>query len=123
LSRLRRAGRFALAALIALVTACGGDQQASTERCEPAGGDATPVCMKDIEYLPAQVTVPAGDRVVWTNADKVPHTVTKESGPGPDFDSGTVAARQTYEQSFPAAGRIDYVCTIHPSQRGTVVVE
>lgn len=112
------------AALLALAASCGGEEKAATEGCGPGGGGgAKAVCMKDIEYLPPRVTVPAGATVVWTNADPVPHTVTKESGPGPEFDSQTVTAGQTYEQRFPVAGTIEYVCTIHPSQRGTVVVE
>jgi len=29
----------------------------------------------------------------------------------------------TFEQTFDAAGKVDYVCTIHPNQTGTVTVE
>lgn len=122
---MSRITSLAAAALVALAASCGGEEKAATEGCRQGGGggDAKAVCMKDIKYLPARVTVPAGATVVWTNADPVPHTVTKESGPGPEFDSQTVTAGQTYEQRFPVAGTIEYVCTIHPSQRGAVVVE
>lgn len=122
----RRTGGLVIVVLV--LGGCGAgageDKAASPEGCgPPESGNGVAVCMKDVKYLPMEVKVPAGGRVVWTNADQIPHTVTKESGPGPDFDSEIVNAGDTYEQAFPVAGRVPYVCTIHPNQRGTVVVE
>ena len=80
--------------------------------------------MKDIEYVPKSVTVPVGGKVVWTNTDQVPHTVTKDRGPGEDFDSKTMPAGSgKFERTFNDAGTVDYLCTIHPKQLGKVVVE
>jgi plastocyanin len=87
-----------------------------------AGGPVT-VSMKNTRYLPMEVRVKVGDTVKWTNDDPFPHTVTKSSGPGPKFDSGTVDGGETYEQKFTKAGKVDYVCTIHPRQVGTVRVD
>ena len=87
-----------------------------------AGGTVT-VSMKDTEYLPMDVKVKVGDTIKWTNDDPFPHTVTKTGGPGPKFDSGTVGGGETYQRKFTQAGKIDYVCTIHPRQVGTVTVD
>ena len=53
------------------------------------------------------------------------HDVTKSSGPGPDFKSGTgnIASGSTYKQTFNTAGTIQYRCTIHPGMTGTIVVK
>ena len=99
-------------------------EQTDTGAAPPGGGGGTEtVDMKDIQYVPKDVTVDAGTTITWTNSDPVPHTVTKDSGPGADFDSGNVDPGGTYKQTFDEPGKVDYLCTIHPGQTGTVTVE
>lgn len=90
---------------------------------EPAESGVTEIAMKDIEFVPHDVTVAPGTKLLWTNDDAVAHTVTKESGPGEEFDSGNVGPGDTYELSVQETGKIEYVCTIHPGQDGTITVE
>ena len=113
-------------ALAIAFAACGGEEKAApgVAGCEKGSGNTVNVCMKDIQYVPKSVTVPVGGKVVWTNTDQTPHTVTKDKGPGEDFDSKSMpAGNGRFEQSFSEAGRVEYVCTIHPKQLGTVIVE
>jgi plastocyanin len=113
-------------ALALLALAVGGAGCAGERTSEPAaggGGSGVTIDMKDIKYVPDRATVKAGQTVLWTNSDSVAHTVTKDSGPGPDFDSGTIAAGKTYEQKFDEPGTIAYLCTIHPNQTGTLDVQ
>jgi plastocyanin len=129
-----------IACLALTLAACGDDdddddgggtagttttEQTDTGAAPPAGGGggAETVDMKDIKYVPADITVDAGTTITWTNSDQVPHTVTKDGGPGPDFDSGNIDPGGTYEETFDTPGTIDYVCTIHPGQEGSVTVE
>jgi plastocyanin len=95
----------------------------AAEKPSGGGGGTETVDMKDIQFVPKDVTVDAGTTITWTNSDSVPHTVTKEGGPGADFDSGNVDPGATFEQTFDEAGTVDYVCTIHPGQAGTVTVK
>ena len=83
------------------------------------------VGMEGIQFDPDSVTVKAGGTVKWTNNESVPHDVTKEDGPGPDFSSGKGNMNQgdTYEQTFKTAGTVNYVCTVHPNMKGTVEVQ
>ena len=83
------------------------------------------VGMKGIQFNPEKVTVKKGGTVTWTNDESVPHDVTKEDGPGPDFSSGNGNLQQgdTYKQTFKEAGEVNYVCTVHPNMKGTVTVE
>ena len=113
----------------------GGGARTSTEQPADTGpataadtGPTAPretvrVGMKDIQYVPKAVKVKAGGTVRWTNGDSVTHTVTKQGGPGPRFDSGNMEVGATFEQKFDRPGKVDYLCTIHPTQTGTVTVE
>jgi plastocyanin len=98
---------------------------ASTSGGETAGGGVTKVDMKNIQFDPQTVTVKKGSTVDWTNEDSVNHDVTKVSGPGPNFSSGTgnLASGASYQQTFKTAGTIKYQCTVHPGMTGTIVVK
>jgi len=122
------AGAFGLGVV---ASACGASRDedaggspsgAKDSSSKGAKGDVT-IDMKNIAYLPAAATAKAGDVVVWTNSDTVAHTVTKTGGPGPNFDSGTIPVGGTYSQTVKMPGKIDYVCTIHPNQTGTLTVK
>lgn len=126
-------------ALVLFVAACGDDDEdagggaadttATTEETTAedtgggGGGESVAVDIKDIKFEPHDVTVPAGATITWTNSDSVAHNVTKEDGPGADFESDTLNQGDTFEQTFDEAGEIKYVCTIHPGQDGTITVE
>jgi plastocyanin len=115
-------------ALIASVAAlaiagCGGSDSKSSSSTKPAaagGGGEVKVSMKNIKYIPMAITVKAGQKITWKNDDPVAHTVTARSGA--DFDSGTVNSGGTFSFTPKKAGTIDYVCTIHPGQTGTITV-
>jgi plastocyanin len=93
------------------------------ESAPKAGGSTVAISMKNTKYVPQDATVKVGSTVVWTNDDSFPHTVTKEGGPGEDFDSGNVSGGAKFETKVTKPGKIDYVCTIHPGQKGTLTVE
>ena len=98
------------------------ESDTGAEEAKPAG-EAVTVDMKDIKFVPKNVTVTSGTTITWTNSDSVPHTVTKTGGPGPEFDSGNIDGGGEFEQTFDTKGKIDYVCTVHPGQDGSVTVE
>ncbi|MGA0296900.1 MAG: cupredoxin domain-containing protein [Nitrosopumilaceae archaeon] len=103
---------------------------------EPAGpqtvsvdipaGTAVPGCEETNEcYLPASVTINAGDTVEWINSDTAAHTVTGGSpanGPSGVFDSSLVLGGATYAYTFEEAGSFDYFCMVHPWMVGDVQV-
>jgi plastocyanin len=98
----------------------------TTEESTPPSGAAgsEKVDIPSISFEPASLTIKAGTTVTWTNSDDLPHTVTKTDGPGPEFDSGNLdPGSGQFEQTFEAKGKIDYVCTIHPGQAGSVTVK
>src|SRR5688500_2158446 len=87
------------------------EQTDTGEAQKPAGGGETvAIEIPAIEFDPAEVTVKAGTTVKWTNTDDLPHTVTKDGGPGGDFDSGDLESGDTYELTVDVPGTVDYVC-------------
>jgi plastocyanin len=87
------------------------------------GGDATEISIGDNFFEPQSASVRAGTTITWTNDGQVAHTVTKTEGPGEQFDSGSVEPGGDFETEVTEAGTIEYVCTIHPGQMGTLKVE
>jgi plastocyanin len=99
--------------------------QQGTPGAADAGADAAAesvaVEIKDFAFNPAEITVPAGGSITWTNNDSTPHTAT-----GLDRDalqSGAIAPGESFTQSFDTAGTFEYFCEFHPNMKGSIVVE
>jgi nitrite reductase (NO-forming) len=78
-------------------------------------------------FVPAEITVPKGSTVTWTNDDSTIHTVVQGSAQGgsgetPAFDSSIIANGATWEHTFDTAGEFDYYCSLHPFMTGKVTV-
>ncbi len=87
---------------------------------EPGGARTVGVTMHDNEFIPQNVSIRPGQTVVWSNADETVHTVTSTTG---RFDSGPIAAGESYERTFLGFGVYRYRCKIHGQQmRGRVTV-
>jgi plastocyanin len=78
------------------------------------------VTISNLAFSPANITVKKGTKVTWTNNDTVPHTVTADSGTGPN--SQTLNTGDTYSFTYDSAGTFAYHCSIHHSMSGTVTV-
>jgi len=85
----------------------------------PAAVAGDQVNIDNFAFAPATLTVKVGSTVTWTNHDEEPHTVAATDG---SFHSPGMGTGATYSHTFPTAGNFDYVCSIHPSMHGTVVV-
>jgi plastocyanin len=75
------------------------------------------VRIADFAFGPATVTVAAGGRVEWTNADGDRHSILLDGTESERLETGATHARE-----FSAPGEFSYVCGLHPSMTGTVVV-
>jgi len=84
----------------------------------PAAGPPR-VEIQDFKYGPAELTVPIGARVTWTNHDEEPHTITSTTGA---FGSAGLSHDDTFTQTFTRPGRYAYFCALHPQMKAVVVV-
>lgn len=83
----------------------------------PASGNQ--VTIDGFAFAPATLTVSAGTTVTWVNRDEEPHTVAASDG---SFHSPGMGTGASFTHVFSTPGTFDYVCSIHPMMRGTVVV-
>ena len=83
---------------------------------------ANEVVIDDFRFGPTVLTVPVGTKVVWTNDDSDPHTVTSETDPkllkSPPLDTG-----DSFAFTFDKPGTYRYFCSIHPHMQGIIVVQ
>jgi len=78
--------------------------------CTPT---ATQVCMVNLAFSPAALTVLHGTTVTWKNGDGVNHQVASAIGSTDTYNSNFIAAGGTYSHTFATAGTYVYYCTIH----------
>ena len=83
----------------------------------PSGGKTVTIDMKNIQFSPKTVSVKVGTTVKWVNQDSVPHNVTGGPLHSPTFSKGG-----TFTYKATKAGKISYVCTIHPGMTATLNV-
>lgn len=81
-----------------------------------AGHDIT---ISNFAFSPKDLTISAGSKVTFTNADSAPHTATADNG---SFDTGRLNQGQAASLTFSAAGTYTYFCAFHPNMKGTITV-
>ncbi len=82
-------------------------------------GSAASVSIKN-GFSPARLSIKAGDTVTWTNNDDRDHDIAAADG---SFDSGNLKSGQTFSHAFPTPGTYPYTCTLHPREKGVIVVK
>ena len=70
-------------------------------------------------FAPKEITVAPGTKIVWTNRDEAPHTVT---GNDKSFASKGLDTDDKFEHTFDKEGDFSYICTVHPFMTGVVHV-
>jgi len=108
-------------ALLLIFAACGGTNDTTTSTGTGAtSGAGAQVVMRNTAFDPDSLTINAGETVTWTNEDSAAHTVVGDNG---EFESAELANGDTFSFMFDQAGTYTYHCSIHPSMKGTVVVQ
>lgn len=77
------------------------------------------VTIEGLTFQPAVLAVKQGDTVIWKNADLYAHTVTAAGA----FDSKEIAPSGTWKFTAKKKGNFPYICTLHPTMKGTLVVK
>jgi len=79
------------------------------------------ISIENFKFYPAKITVKKGTKIIWTNKDKAPHTVTADNvNIGPN--SNVLNQNDAYSYTFDKTGTFTYYCKIHPSMRASVEV-
>ncbi|WP_343713894.1 cupredoxin family copper-binding protein [Inquilinus sp.] len=82
---------------------------------------AEPVTIKidNFTFSPAEITVPAGTTVTWTNGDDIPHTVVATDK---SFRSKALDTGDSFTTTLTKPGTIQYFCSLHPHMTGRITV-
>lgn len=116
----------------AFVAGCGGGDKGKGSASTPAAATTTPatpgstkagttnIVMQNNLFAPDKITVKVGEKIHWTNNDPYDHNVTATKGE--NFKSKNLGGGKTFDYTVDKAGTINYVCTIHSGQKGTIVV-
>jgi plastocyanin len=78
------------------------------------------VTISNFAFKPAHLVVSPGTRIVWTNHDSDPHTVTSDVG---IWSSSALDTDSRFSRTFQQGGTFHYHCQIHPFMHGTVTVK
>jgi plastocyanin len=85
-----------------------------------AAGKTHAVRIEGMKFVPERVEVAAGDTIVWTNKDIVPHTVTAAQA---KVESGELQTGKSFKFVARKPGEMSYICRLHPVMHGVVVVK
>jgi plastocyanin len=113
----------ALVAVFAVARAVASDNHTTSTAAAPSttagSGPAAAVSIKDFTFSPRAVTVKVGTQVTWTNGDPFAHSIKSADG---TFNSSPLDQGKTFQAVFSKAGTFAYICGIHNSMTGMVIV-
>jgi plastocyanin len=78
------------------------------------------IVIEQMRFDPPVLTVHRGDRVTWVNKDLFPHTASALSKA---FESHEIAPNASWTYVARVPGSYPYLCTLHTTMRGTVIVQ
>jgi len=137
---------FAVACLVpASLVAAAPAAESTTWRVQ-AGIESADRAIQIMSFSPETIEINVGDTIEWTIPTGEPHTITflaegqsrpefneadplqveKQGGDVYDgksyYNSGLIADGATYRLTFNTPGEFDYICILHPSMNGKVIV-
>lgn len=74
--------------------------------------------IQNFAFNPSVLTVKKGETVTWVNNDSALHQIKSVT-----FNSSQLSKGQTFSFTFDDTGNFDYLCSIHPSMSGKIIVE
>jgi len=86
-------------------------------------GGGNSISIKNFAFDPSSLTVKTGTVVTWLNQDGAPHTIVSDTGSPATFSSDSLSTGASYKFTFTQPGTYTYHCSIHPSMKGTIIVQ
>lgn len=109
---------FRLAIIFAIATGL-GTGILTARQVRAATETPAVITIDNFTFGPANLTVPAGTIVTWTNHDDIPHSVVATDKA---FRSAALDTNDSYTFTFKTAGTFAYFCGLHPHMTGKVIV-
>ncbi len=83
----------------------------------PADAKTVQVTINDLVFSPAEIHAVVGDTIEWINKDALKHTATAKGHWDVPIPAGATASVR-----LKTPGSVDYLCRIHPTMTGRIVV-
>ena len=118
---------IALLILACIAAGCSSSQTGpapATTTAPPAStGGGISITINNFAFEPSSLTVKTGTVVTWMNQDGATHTIVSDSGSPMAFSSDPLSNGASYPFTFTEPGTYLYHCSIHPSMKGTIIVQ
>lgn len=101
--------------LIFLISACSNTNQ---ELQKKRFGDS--IQIDNFKFIPSTIYITKGTTVTWTNNEGVSHQILLKNI---NIESNVLQIKDTFNFKFDNIGEYDYICKIHPSMNGKIIVE
>ncbi|MFA5268846.1 MAG: plastocyanin/azurin family copper-binding protein [Methanoregula sp.] len=109
--------------LASMAGGCASSQTPSTATAQTATPGGNSILIKNFAFDPPALTVKTGTSVTWTNQDPAPHALVSDPGTPASFSSESLSTGSSYTFTFGQAGIYAYSCSIHPSMKGSIIVQ
>lgn len=100
---------------VLFMAACSQQTQQTQEK---SFGDS--VQISDFKFSPSILYATKGTTVTWTNNEGVSHQLLFKNL---DIESKVLQKGDTFSFKFDSPGEYDYICKIHPSMNGKIIIE
>ncbi len=129
---MRRSLLLLTAALALPVAGCGSDSSStsssaadstastSAQTAANSGTGTVTIEMKNIQFVPKNITIKVGQTLRWVDLDSVEHNVVADKGA--DFKSDVFGRDGSFAWTATKPGKVTYECTLHPGMVGTITV-
>lgn len=95
------------------------DSKTNTASTVPSKtNESASVNIQNFAFSPDALTIKLGTTITWINNDSAPHQIKSAT-----FNSDPLSQGNSFSFTFKNAGTFNYICSIHPSMTGTIVVE
>jgi plastocyanin len=100
-----------------LVKGCYRNLSDCTSDMNSVASTTSQITIKNFSFSPSPLNIKVGTTVIWTNQDNVLHHIKSAT-----FESGDLGQGQSFQFTFTAVGTYDYICKIHTSMKGQIIV-
>lgn len=112
-----------LVILFCIAAGCNSSPTPSATTAPPASPGGNTITIKNFAFDPAVLTVKTGTAVTWVNNDGASHAIASDAGSPAAFSSDTLSTGASFAFTFTQPGTYTYHCSIHPSMKGTIIVQ
>jgi len=114
------ANRNFLRAIVVAIAAGLATGTLAAQQARAALENPAAIAIDNFTFAPAELTVPVGTTVKWSNRDDIPHSIV---GNNAAFRSAALDTDDSYTFTFKNAGTFTYFCGLHPHMTGKVIVK